>query len=300
MTFALQSPRVSLSEVKEESQLIRAAEAYLAAGMAELRKESPDKHAEVSEKLSAGGAKLTLVIAQDPAGWRSSAMMQEKTAASGTFESVQLFSFKQPIEDEAVSPRPEAVAPKPTPEKQIPADLSLDEFFDELERVREQFVWRLQADIHPIERRSSPRFWICGSPRDEEGIQLDPVEVVCHAITGARENWKKAAERIGLSKTDAASLNAAAVDRTWKGPDGNRKPDPYLIGLRARLLEAIGIRTKSSSESFNAGFELVSSGRTERARHSVGHDERARSSRDRLRDGNRRTRNRLRMKDPRK
>jgi hypothetical protein len=221
-------------------------------------------------------------------------MMRERAADTFGIETVQLCSCKVPIHHDTGSPgQEESVRPERS-EAPTPPSLSLEEFFHELERVRELFQWRLQADIYPRDRRASPRFWICGSPRDEEGVRLGPVELVCYAVTGAHEEWARAAERIGLSNADASSISAAAADRTWKGPHGSRKPDEFLIALRERILEAIGIRMKPQA------FDVVSAGKADQIGSHLENPNPHESFKDLLHDADPKFQNRLAMKDPRR
>jgi hypothetical protein len=55
----------------------------------------------------------------------------------------------------------------------------------------------------------------------------------------------EAASDIGLPLEDASRISAAVNDRTWKGKEGDRKPDPDLEALRQEIARAVGLRVTS-------------------------------------------------------
>lgn len=128
------------------------------------------------------------------------------------------------------------------------------QFIFELEKVQDQFVWKLEVNTGPgSERRAQPRFWIRAYPRDHEGavVRLDPVGAVCYAVSRKIHEpgyWPDAAEALGLDLGDGLNVVSAANDSTWKDHGtGRRQPDAYLQALRRRLMEAVGLEEEEAA-----------------------------------------------------
>ena len=120
------------------------------------------------------------------------------------------------------------------------------EFIEELKSIQHLYAWKFQRDGNwDGNRRSRRRLSIRASLNESEDILLmDPIGVVCLAKTGRRfdaESWIQAANAIELSLIDAADITAAANDRTWKAEGSGRVMDPYLVSLRKRLMNSVGL-----------------------------------------------------------
>jgi hypothetical protein len=128
--------------------------------------------------------------------------------------------------------------------------MTLDEFFDNLTRIREEFDWKVEPNPAWYgDGRVAPRAWLRARPRSgiAAGAILDPIGAVCYALTGqpyGEKSWEAAARELGLEPTTARSLNAAADARTWEGATGERKPVRPLQALRDRLLEAVELAVR--------------------------------------------------------
>ena len=127
-------------------------------------------------------------------------------------------------------------------------DVITEEFFAELLRTKDEFAWQLERDVTGVpERRSQDRLRARASHKElaTRAVVLDPIGAVCYALTRelhAHEHWQEAANAIQLSLISASDLIAAANDRTWKGKEGHREPDEYLLTLRTRLLATVGLK----------------------------------------------------------
>lgn len=121
--------------------------------------------------------------------------------------------------------------------------MTTPEFLRFLERVSTQFDWTLAADTgRHAERRARPRFRLQAIPADTQARILDPIRAVAYARTGnIPDTWAEAAAILGMEMSDAISLAAAANDRTWSGPEGDRAPAVHRLQIRRRLLEAVGV-----------------------------------------------------------
>jgi hypothetical protein len=121
--------------------------------------------------------------------------------------------------------------------------MTTDEFLVELEKVRNQFEWGLIPDTGAgADRRARPRLHVRGVPRGTSRAPLDPIGAVCYALTRTvfkPEAWPDAGEALGMAPQAAAALMAASNDRTWAGPEGERKQVPFLSSVRARLIETL-------------------------------------------------------------
>ena len=123
-----------------------------------------------------------------------------------------------------------------------------EEYFAKLGRVRNEFTWKLMPDDSwASERRGQARLRARASHRTlaADSSMLDPIGAVCYAVTQELyepEYWQDAANAIELSLISASDLIAAANDRTWKGKEGRREPDEYLLSLRRRLIETVGLQ----------------------------------------------------------
>ena len=117
------------------------------------------------------------------------------------------------------------------------------EFIEELKSIQHLYAWKFQRDGNwDGNRRSRRRLSIRASLNESE--DMDPIGVVCLAKTGRRfdaESWIQAANAIELSLIDAADITAAANDRTWKAEGSGRVMDPYLVSLRKRLMNSVGL-----------------------------------------------------------
>jgi len=125
------------------------------------------------------------------------------------------------------------------------------EFLRILECNRDHFDWTLQPDDSPhTERRAKPRFHIQARLRDAPRSRFGPLQAVCYLRTGAivgNDGWIQAAGAIEMDLPEAATLVAAADDRTWAGPKGKRVPVEHLVAMRRRLLEAVGLIGRQTS-----------------------------------------------------
>ena len=123
--------------------------------------------------------------------------------------------------------------------------MTIEQFIEELKRTRDRFVWGLVPDTSwAADRRAWPRYRIrAQSDDDATGVFVfDPIGAVCYSKTGnvfAEDAWPEAAAELGLSESDSERLAAAANDRTWEGPEGNRRPVRELQRLRVELIEAV-------------------------------------------------------------
>jgi hypothetical protein len=120
------------------------------------------------------------------------------------------------------------------------------EFIEELKSIQHLYSWKFQSDGNLAgNSRSRLRLSIRASLNESEDILLmDPIGVVCLAKTGRlfdAESWIEAANAIELSLIDAADITAAANDRTWKAEGKGRVMDPYLVSLRKRLMNSVGL-----------------------------------------------------------
>ena len=126
--------------------------------------------------------------------------------------------------------------------------MTIEEFISELAGASDQFQWVLAPDqIRQPERRAQTRTRLRGKPlagqaKDQE---LDPLIAVCYARTGLRQPWLRAMEELGLSPGAAESVVAAANDCTWKGDPEARVPQDNLVALRARIIQAVGLRVSA-------------------------------------------------------
>jgi hypothetical protein len=126
--------------------------------------------------------------------------------------------------------------------------LTTREFLSALEGIRNQFEWRLAADTGPHhERRRTPRYRILAVPPSDSALALGPLEALCYSRTGAAidgEHWIQAARALEMDASEAATVVAAANDRTWNGREGSRAPVEHLVAIRRRLLSAVGLAAK--------------------------------------------------------
>jgi hypothetical protein len=125
--------------------------------------------------------------------------------------------------------------------------MTLDEFIDNLARVRDQFEWGLEPNVAWYgDGRVAPRAWLRARPRTgiARGAILEPVGAVCYALTGkayGEKSRESASLELGLEPNAAAEIGAAADARTWDGGSGLRKPVPHLQAIRGQLLETVGL-----------------------------------------------------------
>lgn len=121
--------------------------------------------------------------------------------------------------------------------------MTIDDFIEEIGKSARRFRWVLVPDEGwHSERRAKARLLLRATSLG--GSTLTPLAAVCRAKTGklhAPESWRRAAEDLGLGIEDAKRIHAAANHATWKGPTGERTPDPDLEDLRARLIETVGL-----------------------------------------------------------
>jgi hypothetical protein len=121
--------------------------------------------------------------------------------------------------------------------------MSVESFLTELGKAREEFDWILEPDASAgSERRAWTRFQIRAVPQDRDDQLLDPVGALCYMRTGELirpEEWKRAAESLGLSSEDARRIVDAANDRTWEESNGRRRPNTDLQDLRVALIRAV-------------------------------------------------------------
>ncbi len=120
------------------------------------------------------------------------------------------------------------------------------EFIEELRSIQHLYAWKFQSDRNwPGNRRLRARLRIRALLNESaDSLVMDPIGVVCFAKTGRlfnAESWIEAAEAIELSLIDAADITAAANDRTWKAEGDGRVLDPYLVSLRKRLINSVGL-----------------------------------------------------------
>jgi hypothetical protein len=141
--------------------------------------------------------------------------------------------------------------------------MTMDDFFAELERVHAQFEWTLRADASRMaERRSKPRLTLCAVRKHGSVSTIfDPIGAVCY--TKANEvyepkDWAEAADTLRIPIADAALLSAAANDRTWAGPDGQRKPVPELAAMRERMLKTVRLTAPKRWDSVVAAIKKLS------------------------------------------
>lgn len=124
------------------------------------------------------------------------------------------------------------------------AGISTAEFLRLLVSVRDRFDWTLTADTgHFLERRATPRFRLEAISKSMPDYRLDPVRALAYAQTGElADTWLDAAVLLlGMATADAQEVVAAAGDRTWVGPEGERAPSPQRLRLRELLLQAVGV-----------------------------------------------------------
>ena len=130
--------------------------------------------------------------------------------------------------------------------------MAIDEFIAELNEIRSQFDWKLDHELTysgGTNRRVKPRVCIRASRKDDASrTMMDPIGAVCASRTGnsfSPSRWMEAASAIGLPLEEASQISAAINDRTWKGNEGERKPDPDLEALRQEIARAVGLRVIS-------------------------------------------------------
>jgi hypothetical protein len=122
-----------------------------------------------------------------------------------------------------------------------------EEFIVELGKVCQDFIWKLQPQIvRGAERRAKSRFDLRAFAKrgPAQDIALGPIGVVCYATTRTLyepDYWVDAAKELGLVYICASEITAAASDRTWKGREGERRPDERLEALRIELIETVGL-----------------------------------------------------------
>jgi hypothetical protein len=80
-------------KMQEESQLIKAAHAYIMAGMAKLQNERPEIYSKATDKLDVGQGRLTLVITRDQSNWRCHCLISDPPDPA-----LHLFRFEQGTE----------------------------------------------------------------------------------------------------------------------------------------------------------------------------------------------------------
>jgi hypothetical protein len=120
------------------------------------------------------------------------------------------------------------------------------QFIEELRSIQHLYAWKFQSDGNwPGNRRWRPRLRIRASlDESADSPVLDPIGAVCFAKTGRlfnAESWIQAADAIELSLIDAADITAAANDRTWKAEGDGRVMNSYLVSLRKRLMNSVGL-----------------------------------------------------------
>jgi hypothetical protein len=130
--------------------------------------------------------------------------------------------------------------------------MAIDEFIAELTKIRSLFDWKLDHELAysgGSTRRLKPRMCIRASRKDDPSrTMIEPIGAVCASRTGnsfSPSRWMEAASDIGLPLEDASRISAAVNDRTWKGKEGDRKPDPDLEALRQEIARAVGLRVTS-------------------------------------------------------
>lgn len=121
--------------------------------------------------------------------------------------------------------------------------MTTPEFLDLLENLSHRFDWTLTADTGlETDRRREARFHLRASPKSVPSATLDPLRAVAFARTGnIPDTWAEAAMHLGMKLPDAASIAAAAGDRTWTGEAGKRVPARELLDMRHCLLVAVGL-----------------------------------------------------------
>lgn len=122
--------------------------------------------------------------------------------------------------------------------------MTTTEFLRLLANVSDHFKWTLVPDQGPAngDRRSRPRLHVMAEIHSRPSSQLDPIRAAAYARTGQiTDTWVESASLLGMELREAAALVAAASDRTWTGPPGDRQPIFYLMGIRSSLLDAIGL-----------------------------------------------------------
>src|SRR6476469_6044749 len=117
---------------------------------------------------------------------------------------------------------------------------------EELRSIQHLYAWKFESDENwRGNRRSRPRLRIRASLDDSaDSPVLDPIGVVCFAKTGRlfnAESWIEAADAIELSLIDAADITASANDRTWTAEGDGRVMNRYLVSLRKRWMNSVGL-----------------------------------------------------------
>jgi hypothetical protein len=125
--------------------------------------------------------------------------------------------------------------------------MTLDEFFDILQAIRDRYEWSIEPDTGWYsDGRAARRGWVRGRPRTgaAAGAILEPIGAVCYSLTSkayGEKSWTSAAREIGLPPSDAADLSAAADARTWDGQEGDRKPVRRLEVIREKLIGCLDL-----------------------------------------------------------
>lgn len=128
--------------------------------------------------------------------------------------------------------------------------MTLEEFFDKLKTVRDDFEWNVEPDAGWYsDGRFARRGWVRARPKTgpAAGALLEPIGAVCYAITGkafGEKSWTSAARALNLQPTRAADIKAAADARTWDGESGERRPVARLQILRELLLDSVQLTVR--------------------------------------------------------
>jgi len=123
--------------------------------------------------------------------------------------------------------------------------MTTPEFLRLLANIRDQFDWSLTADTgQHAERRKNPRFHLNGTPTSHPALSLGPLQALCFVRTGEvlpLESLADTSSVLDMDPEEVHAIAAAADDRTWAGPAGQRTPVQHLLNIRRQLLEAVGI-----------------------------------------------------------
>jgi hypothetical protein len=125
--------------------------------------------------------------------------------------------------------------------------MTLEEFFDILEAIRNRFEWNIEPDSGwYTDGRAARRGWVRGRPKmgPAAGALLEPIGAVCYSLTGkayGEKSWTAASRELGLPPSEAGDLHAAADARTWDGDGGERRPVERLHSLREKLLDCLDL-----------------------------------------------------------
>jgi len=128
--------------------------------------------------------------------------------------------------------------------------MTIEEFFDNLRMIRDDFEWKIEPDIGwYTDGRFARRGWIRARPKrgPAAGALLDPIGAVCYSLRGkayGEKSWSAAGRELGLQPEGTAELNAAANARTWDGEPGARKPVERLRSLREQLLDSLELAVR--------------------------------------------------------